>query len=179
MMRKASIQLSVNFLVVMIICLVLLGIGFKLISDFVKTGENLEKGMSDYKKSQLQRILSSGALVASYPRTITISRGDTADFSLGISNELGKDESFVIKVEEYPNNPVTPEPIKTLYFPGPYPIKNNEQTFTIIRIMTPKNTFHGTYIFDVYVCNTTIPGECSRYYTHRYGEIQKLQVDVK
>jgi len=181
-MRRASFQLSINFIVVMIICMVLFGIGLGLINRFVNKAEELKEQVDKNLRDELQRIMSSGSLVAAYPRSITLSRGGSADFGIGIGNELGRNENFTINVRDDDNNPIS-DSIEKLYLRGPHYIKNNEQIFRRLRIRIPKTASHGTYIFNVYVCyNITDPSllcEGNNYESYGYGELQKLHVNVK
>ncbi len=181
-MKRATIQLGINFLVVLIICIVLLGIGIKLIGDFISSADKMKKDVDDYHKRQLERVMSEGTLVATYPGVVTINRGDHAGFSLSISNELGYDNNFSLRVERVDIlGGVDPEVLyERGYDPPNYifniKIKNNEQYFTPIRITIPRNGETGTYIFDVYVyiknvTNLLVP--------IRYGDIQKLHVNVR
>ena len=177
MNKKASIQLSVNFLVVMIICIVLLGIGIKLISDFSTGATTAKENVDEYHKRMLSKELTRGSLVASYPNSVTVRRGKYSDFGVGVSNELGETKNFSIFVEEDSYNPLNTEEIKLLYLPGPKTIKNNMQDFFNVRIIVPKETQRGSYIFNAYVCKTD---DCEyRTDLTSYGTMQKLQVDVE
>jgi hypothetical protein len=172
-MSKASIQLSINFLVVMIICIVLLGIGIKLMSTFISGAEKMQKEVDNYHKEQLRKAMNEGAMVAAFPVKLTINRGDNADFSIGIANELGQEQVFSLFMNQTSIN--TGSPPKILYLRSSFTIKNNEQYFTPVRIIIPKDATHGTYIFNVYVCK----GEtCIDSSPDRYGDLQKLYVNV-
>ena len=181
-MRRASIQLSTNFLVVLIICLLLLGIGIRLITMFVSSSEKMKYEVDEYHKRELEKImLSEGGVVATYPTTVTVHRGDHVDFALAISNEKGFDNNFSMKVEHA--NPIAMND-KKLYVKGPYFIKNNEQYFTTIRIIIDKDASSGTHIFNLYVYNTTKYNasgavDYPAIGLDIYGDIQKLHVNVK
>jgi hypothetical protein len=176
-MRKGSIELSVNFLVVIIISIVLLGIGIALMTKFIKGSDVLRNNVGVQEQEMLKETLSAGSRVALVPSIRTVERGGYADFDLGISNELGQEQSFVVRLEvDRPQST-----IKTnLYDPGPHVIKNNEQDFVPIRLKIPKETTHGTYIFYLYVCNTTIIADCYIGCPDcMYGLMQKPQINVK
>jgi cytochrome bd-type quinol oxidase subunit 1 len=53
--KKASFQVSVNFLVIMIICIALLGIGISLIKTFVQTGKTYDARLNKYHEEQLRK----------------------------------------------------------------------------------------------------------------------------
>jgi hypothetical protein len=172
-MKKASIQLSVNFLVVMIICIALLGIGIKLMSTFISGAEKMRKDVDEYQKDQLIKTMNDGSLVAAFPVKHTINRGANADFALGIANELGEEKTFSIFMKQASTNEGSP--VQMLYVRASFTVKNNEQFFTPIRIIIPKDAVSGTYIFNVYVCK----GEgCIDGSPEQYGDLQKLYVNV-
>jgi hypothetical protein len=175
-MKKASIELSVNFIVVMIISVVLLGIGIKLMADFVNKAHNMEIKVSEYNKEQMRKLLYDGSLVSSYPSSVTLNRGEYTDFGIGIYNQLGSDQTFSISIDRVDissgDNPTLD------YRRGrPIPIKNNELYTDIgIRITAPKNSPpKTTYIYNVYVCNST---SCGKEFPYRYGDLQKLYINV-
>lgn len=181
-MRRASFQLSVNFLVILIICLVLLGIGIRLINMFISSSEKMKYEVDEHHKRELERImLSRGGVVATYPTTATVNRGDHADFALAISNEKGFDNNFSVNINKI--NFVPDGMSKVLWLRGPYFIKNNEQHFTTIRIIINKNASNGTHIFNVYVYNTTKYNALGEVVfiqpISREGTIQKLHVNVR
>lgn len=175
-MKKASIELSVNFIVVMIISIVLLGIGIKLMADFVNKAHSMEIQVSEQNKEQMRKLLYDGSLVSSYPSSVTLNRGEYADFGIGIYNKLGSDQTFSISVDR---NDLSSADSPTLNYRAgrPIPIKNNELYTDIgIRITVQKNTpSKTTYIYNVYVCNET---HCQQYSDYRYGDLQKLYINV-
>ena len=183
-MRKGSIQVSVNILVVMIIGLALLGVGVALMGDFIGIASKMREKVSAEHKEQLVRVLDSGARVAAFPTRITTTKKGKADFSIGISNELGRAGEFSISVEEYFKNPVLSNPddkIEVLYIKGPYKIANNKRVFVSVRIVLPRSVVPGSYLFNVYVCNVTDPDLCNKqnFAKYGYGEPQRLQVNVR
>lgn len=177
MNKKASIQLSVNFLVVMIICIVLLGIGIKLIHDLGEQANEIKENVDKYHQQQLRKELTRGSLVASYPTEIPVKRGKHADFSIGIRNQLDTEKNFSIFVEEDSYNTPIPAEFKFLYIPGPYIIKNNAQKFISVRIIVPKEASRGSYIFNVFACKVE---DCEfRTEEESYGSMQKMQINVE
>ena len=175
-MRKASIQLGINFIVVLIICIILLGIGINLMGGFISGANKMKANVDDYHKRQLIRALDEGDLVATYPDVITIQKGEHADFSLVISNEVGHEQEFSVYVKEVSS--VLGEPPQILYGGGPFIIKNNEHYFTPIRIIIPRGSGSGTHLFNVYVCKIDPCFDTSDD-EYKYGALQKLQVNVR
>ncbi|MBN2053248.1 hypothetical protein JW756_07120 [Candidatus Woesearchaeota archaeon] len=177
-MKKASMELSVNFLVVIIISLILLGIGIFLVNKFLILSTKLPSAVSEQQKTMLRQALSEGALVAAYPSILTVSRGSSADFGIGINNELDQRNTFSIYLSDQNCNPAMPIEFGKLYLPGPHDIKNNAYDYIPIRINVPKKATKGTCMFMVYVCKTET---CDENPTPevRYGDVQTLQVNVK
>ncbi|MBW2990971.1 hypothetical protein KY348_04670 [Candidatus Woesearchaeota archaeon] len=180
-MRKASFQLSINFLVVMIICLVLLGIGIRLIKELSEEGTILEGKVSKYHEDQLKKALDEGDLVSVYPRVYPnpVRRGDTVLFSIGISNELGAETSFYINVKEASSSAgIKPN---ALVVRGPHVLRNNKQGYISVGVEIPKKVSPGEYVFNVYVCKQDV--ECIREQWEQneygYGRLNKFQINVR
>lgn len=173
-MKKASIQLSVNFLVVMIICMVLLGIGIKLIGDFSRGAVKMREDVDKYHEEQLKRTLNQGALVSVYPGTLTVNRGDQADFSVGISNELGMAKEFSVYVKEV--STISGAEPQILYYREAFMIDNKDKKYTPIKVIIPNAAGPGTHIFNVHVCKA---GVCTETSEEIYGGLQKLHVNVR
>ena len=150
-LKKASIEVGVNFLVVTIICLALLGIGIFLMSKFVIISQEQLGDVDDANQQRLIKLLSTGR-VAVIPSVAYINRGETAKFSLGLSNEIGYDSYFAIYVMQRSVPPtITVEP-KVQYTREATNIKNNMNSFMLIGITIPKADPKGTYIYNIYVC---------------------------
>jgi len=180
-LKKASIEVGVNFLVVTIICLALLGIGIFLMSKFVIISQKQLGDVDDANQQRLIKLLSAGAQVTTIPSIAYINRGETAKFYLGISNELGVDSNFTIFVMKRSVPPTAAyEPI-VQYSQQPIFIKNNMNSFWLIGIKVPKEDPKGTYIYNIYVCKLS---SCYPYLitdpdTDKYGELQQVQVNVR
>jgi len=177
MTKKASFELSVNFLVVLIICIVLLGIGIKLITTLLGGVDNEQGRMNQYMEERLMEVLDDGALVAAYPDRDSVSKGEAAKFGLGIRNELGTDQYFMFEVvRDETNSPACAPKISSM--PKEFLIKNNAKQFQLIAITIPKDCQRGSpsspQIFNIYVCNTTVT--CYKESPDRYGDLQKVYV---
>ncbi len=184
-LKKASIEVGVNFLVVTIICLALLGIGIFLMSKFVIISQEQLGDVDDANQQRLIKLLSAGAQVTTIPSIAYINRGETAKFSLGLSNELGYDSYFAIYVMQRsvpPGITVNPEVQFTREATN---IKNNMNSFMLIGIKIPKEDPKGTYIYNIYVCKDSCRDCCSDWPaynadgTDKYGELQQVQINVR
>lgn len=178
--RKASIQLGVNFIVVMIISIILLGIGIKLISMFWVKSEEVKKNVDKYMQEKLEAMLNQGSLVAAYPNKVSVSRNKYAQLGVGIRNELGEDASFAILVErDETNSKICNQEPSLLYDRGSFVIRNNERAYRLIAINLPSGCDRGVHIFNIYVCKALSYeslGECYRDSSQRYGDLEKVFV---
>ena len=180
-LKKASIEVGVNFLVVTIICIALLGIGIFLMSKFVILGQEQLGKVDEANQERLIKLLSTGR-IAVIPSIGYINRGETAKFYLGISNELGYDSDFSIYVMPRIIPPSANDyDIKMQYVLSATNIKNNMKSFMLIGITIPNNEPKGTYVFNIYVCKLS---SCYPYLitdpdTDKYGELQQVQVNVR
>lgn len=174
MNKKASMELSVNFLVVMIICLLLLGVGIFLVTKGISVSERWNKDVDEGQKRQVLNLMSNGGLVFVVPTQVTIDRGDKYAFTLGISNELGKESQFSFTVAQE-NQLLRGTPV--IYFIGDaVKVKNNDHHFWPIMIEMPKEAEKGTFIFNIYVCNDV---NCKPSSAKRYGEMQQILINVR
>ena len=180
MAKRASFELSVNFLVTLIICIVLLGIGIRLISTLLENQNRWLYIIDEEMREKLMEAIDDGALVTAYPDRDTVSRGETAKFGLGIRNELGRDQYFTFAVErDVDNSPMCN--LTILRLPGEFFIQHNAQEYKNIGIQIHKPCQKGTppspQIFNIYVCNTT--ESCYKESPDRYGDLQKIYVYLK
>jgi hypothetical protein len=181
-MKKASIELSINFLVVIIICVVMLGFGIKLLMDANKTAYELRKQVDTYNRGILKEILDDGSLVTIFPMSDKGAGGQPVDFDLGIRNELGHDQDFCVAIEPDQFTPGSAD-FQKLYVPGPYAVANTAETYIPLRLITPNNARKGSYLFNICVCapaaaSRCTSSECSCNSDAKYGLMQKVQVNV-
>jgi len=172
--KKASMELSVNFLVVMIICLLLLGVGIFLVSKGISVGNKWNQNVNDDQKRQILTLMSNGGLVFIVPTQVTVDRGDKYPFTLGISNDLGKEAQFSFTIAQE-NQLIRGTP--NIYFIGDaVKINNNDHHFWPIMIEIPKDAEKGTFIFNVYVCNDV---SCKSSSEKKYGGMQQIMINVR
>lgn len=175
-------EVGVNFLVVTIICLALLGIGIFLMSKFTAISEKQLGEVDEANQQKLIRLLSTGR-VALIPSVEYINKGETAKFSLGVTNELGAESYFSIFVEERSRPIDAYENVIPQYSQTAVYLKNNMNNYWLIAIKIPRANPKGTYIFNVYVCREANcykdPAYNDPYYTDKYGELQQIQINVR
>jgi len=86
-MNKKGVELAINTIVILIISIVILGLGIGLLAKVFGTAEQTLPGIDDRIQAQLERALSTGAVVEIPLSTKTIGAGDLAIFNLGILHD--------------------------------------------------------------------------------------------
>lgn len=169
-LMKKAIELSLNFLVTIVIAVVIFGFGIKFIYDLssdVKEMESLTIDDLDGRIGQLACGAADKVCIGTTKKTIQKGKFDV--FGIRIINILDEQD---FNIEITPANPsgYTKDdvPILTnnikLKYRNSISIKKNEEENIGIGIEVPKDTKSGTYIFDVKV----LP----------YDEINKIYVEV-
>ncbi|MBN2459501.1 hypothetical protein JXB28_04420 [Candidatus Woesearchaeota archaeon] len=170
--KKASIQLGINFIIIMIISIVLFGMGIMLIQKLWLVSDEIKTDMEKSMQNRIASALDHGALVASYPDKFTADKGKTVYFGVGILNELGEERDFRIDVyRDVGNSPSCNEEVKFTYMIDPFKIKNNEKQYRLIAANIPNSCMRGVQIFNIRVYDA--------YYNNEYGDLQKIFITVR
>ena len=174
-MNKKGIQLSVNFLVVIILGLVILGLGTSLFYKLISTSKDIVLDVDKQTEERLERMMQTGGLVVISDVTKNIKAGEFADFYLGITNEHSILEEFnIIVTESDPDPPLLGELVnihggQIVFLDQPYEVEVNDNVIIPIRIVTQKKTPKGTFIFLIEVEDGTLA---------LYGSKQQIIVNV-
>ncbi|MBN1376815.1 hypothetical protein JW949_00595 [Candidatus Woesearchaeota archaeon] len=99
MNKKAAIQLSANFIIILIIGIVLLGMGFYIFNRVFQEGMDLNREISSETDRQIRNILDSGDRVAIAVNEKKVS-GDYSDFWIGIRNIYDTEKTFNIIINK-------------------------------------------------------------------------------
>src|SRR3989344_5094068 len=175
-MNKKAIELSINFLVIIIISLAVFGMGILFVNKiFFAAGKKITE-MDQQTKEELARLLDDGSKVAMPFFQKTVIHGNTATFGIGILNTLepskfsaGNTNEFkvIVKFDEAfdkDDNTITPvsDPDGDYRVPNDngwlaydhdeHEIKMNDQGTYTIAISSPRDAQAGVYIFNVAVC---------------------------
>ena len=176
--KKATIGLSVETLVVVIISLVVLAGGVTLIYKFIAGAEENKALLDEKTNAELERLLVDEGKEVALPKNVaTIERGATHVFGIGILN-VGTEDSFTIEVEpstavDKSGNEFGPEEEIMewlLYNSEPVKLAEGEHDKISILVKVPKEALVGQYIFNVKVKNSK---------DEPYGNTQKFTVIVK
>ncbi len=180
--KKAAIELSMNFLVMIIISLVILAGGIALLYKFIGGAEDIKSQLDQRTSEELERLLvGQGKKVALPLHVADVARGETHVFGLGIMNLMESSEDFYVKAEidtvvDEVNKDITASMDKTkinqwvLYNTEAIKIEPGNYDKETLLVNVPKDAVKGQYIFSakVYTSTKTL-----------YGNPQKFFVNVK
>jgi hypothetical protein len=168
---KGSIELSLNFLIILIMSIVVFGIGIALLTSIGSKSDELSSQLSVTNENQLKQILDDSEYIAIYPEVLSIDRKNSDIVGLGIKNRLNIGEysyfavefspsAYISKANDYSdcdnNPPDVCNNMKTWtnidMFKGVHKINNLESLNVGIPISVSGSAMPGKYIFDVKVC---------------------------
>ncbi len=184
MNKKAAIELSVNFIVGMIIGIALFSFGIYFISSLL----NIEPQLPDYSDEAERACVSRGESVCLLEKTQTIRVRKYGYYGLVINNLLGVETDFKPIVEFSYGMSEDGDEFDSLP-PGDkwfnevrrFTIDNNDYVAHTITFTVPGGTDPGDYVFNVYVCydgasdNSDV---CPSGFRTLYGPVNQLTVRV-
>ena len=98
-MKKASIQLSTNFIVIMVLTLIVLGMGFTIFGQIFDGAKKIVDAEIDERCKQYLDTILRNTDIAFCETTITTEQGDEAIAWLGVVNTYDNDACYRINVE--------------------------------------------------------------------------------
>lgn len=186
--KKAAINLSVEFLVVIVISLVILGMGVTLLYKFLGGAEDVKRDLDRKTEDELRRLLiDEGKRVALPLHLAELSPGERHIFGIGILNVENDEKFFFMRVEgvkaaDQENHLFSPavelREVETwlLYSRSAINLKKGENHFEPLMVEVPKKDVKkGTYIFDLVVRRDDPDPRVGV----QYGNTQKFIVVVK
>jgi hypothetical protein len=158
--KKAAIELSLNFIVFIIIAIAILILGIFIFTQIFGEGKEITGKVSEDVEARLNTLLITGNEKTIIPGTFkTVGKGDIATFALGIKNKDCANQfrirtNFDIAVDS--NNVqqnVESGKIATWYFgESSYDIEQNDRKIVPILIRPDAGAVSGwTYSFDIEV----------------------------
>ena len=195
MNKKAAIQLSINFLVIIIISILVLGMGFVLINKTLNNGDISVEQLNSKLENQIELLLTDNSLPVAIPIVEReIGKGDITQFGIGVVNlDKSKTTDFYLHVdydEAYDKNKNPIEDMQDyidiidgfdLESYGKQTINFQENYKYNVPIAVSDEAPYGTYVFNVCICQETnicttcIPDDAEDYYSN---QIYKLYVKV-
>jgi len=95
-MNKKGIELSINFIVMLIIAIAVFGMGLMLFRQFFIQAEDIKQNLDEQTKAELtQKMMSSSEQVIVYPTQLTIKKNSGDVVGVGILN-IGTNTDFDI-----------------------------------------------------------------------------------
>ena len=197
-MKKKGLELSINFLIIVIISIVILVMGVAFFRTLLKGAQDIKENYDQRTEEELENLLTQGERVAiPFPRQ-DARKGDTIVFGLGIYNAIGHNWDFKVNVQcstAFDGKTELPTACsdvfgvgkdgEIIYNTNDLPIKNNERHKMPIAIYFPGSAEVGTYIFNVCVCQQeTAPVDCDDCISgslpgNLYESVHKIYVTVK
>jgi len=192
MQNKRGIELSVNFLVVLILSIAVIGFGIKFLYNLVGETQKLEQVSGEQLDARIESLICADEDKVCIGKDIKkIPRGKVDVFGLRILNTDFQDNTggaakvFTVKIEkcqhstgssksECETGPSATKKINTLpqwpFGTRKIPVKFKEEAKIAIGAEVPKDAVSGTYIIDV---NVYAPDE-----TTKYVSTKKIYVEV-
>jgi hypothetical protein len=195
--NKKGFELSINFIVILVIAIVIFAGGIFLTNKFFKLAGSHKKQIDHDTQTAIENLLNSGSKVAVpvYRKEITRGGGDV--FGIGIRNTEDVDKFHVIASfdEAYGLNNERLSASRTYINDnwiiddlGTIEIDNNMHDIELFIVEVQGNmaphtsTKKGTYIFNICVCKTQCDGTCDSgggITTLYDGHIHKVYVQAK
>ena len=165
MKNKKGIELSINFLVVIIISMAMLGMAIIFFNKFFAGAQRIQENYDKQTEQELEALLVAGHKVAIPFTRKEVVAGKTAVFGLGILSVSPDETEFYVEVEcsklikedgstescNLENDPLWTEM---------HVLRNNQNTKIPIAVSTVKDDERGTYVFNVCVCDGYSCGGC-------------------
>ena len=179
--HHGSIQLSMSFIITIIMSIALLIAGLALIKQFYTVSQETQKDLDERTQQRLEQLLGEGQQVVIPFGQQTVDRGASYVFGLGILN-IEDDADFVVEVTvssvfDETNRELTAQEIEQLVplpddwflFDGTAQhIPKNEQRVVSLLVDVPLTAPSGLYSFNVKVLKGG----------QQYDKIQKIRVTV-
>src|SRR3989338_10020407 len=163
-LNKKGIELSVNFLVSIIIILVIFSGSVLIIRNFFINANEIQNQLDTQTQNRIRELLNNDDIVVVFDSRRTIQQGEGEIFGVGVWN-LGSQndwDSFNVKIrcdigynrdeDEILCEDTTSKNYFDVLYDDAWSIQNNEKTIGSVRIGVKKGTPSGTYIFNVKIC---------------------------
>jgi len=195
-MKKRAFELSIGFIVMLILTIIVFSFGIKFVYDLVNRSTSVVEEFDEQTKKEIENMLYQGNIVAIPINQKEAGVKDSAVFGLGILNQLGKETDFKVYIrfatavtaneEELLDIDVTEWTFEEY---AVQTIKDNEHKIIPLAFEVPGGTSRGTYVFNVNVCyddeddgnnnQEIIDNKCSSLYPDLYDYTHQVTIVVK
>jgi hypothetical protein len=149
-LRKRGIELAVNFLVVFILMIVVLGLGLTLFFKLKAGTEQINQDVSEETRRQIEEVMITSGSKVMIPFVIEdIQRGKSGYFLIGIENILDQPAEFKIKVTAGQADADQPHYIEA---DNAVTISPHERVYRKLWFNVPKAAASKQFIYNVRVC---------------------------
>lgn len=155
-MNKRSVELSMNFLVMIIISIVVLSFAVTFAKNLFTKAEKIRLEVDQQTNEKIEELLDDGSRVVIPFTRKTINRGKLGVFGVGVLNVVGTNTSFNMNVNlnvafDKQKNPIedTEDFVTIILSSETVQIKNNERHKFSFGVDVDKKARSGTYLLDV------------------------------
>ena len=162
-LNKKGIELSINFIVMLILAIAVLSFGIVFLSKLGEGGKKMSEQIDEQTAREIEALLDDGSRVAIPFTHQTTKAKKPVFFGIGVLNVLGVHETFSISVAYGPGYKSDKSPIcdavscqtriGMLLLPtsAVHSLNHNERAMQRIAITPMPGAEKGTYVFDVQV----------------------------
>lgn len=193
--KVAAVELSVNMIVITVLSLVVLGIGFYLVTNiFTTASEYKEKLDEQTKENIISSLKESGELISLPITKYTVQRKGIETIGVGIYNNAGANQTFYVKIECTEaidnektelcakNNGVSCDTEIAGYCSSwitkgfdKQTVENKDSTVEELFVIVPQDVPSGIFGYVVKVC---MGNECDATGAIQYGPSKKFYITV-
>ncbi len=152
--KRASLELSIQSIVIVVIAFVVLGLGLGFVRSQFKDIQETSKGVQEQIRQQILEDLRTGDKKLSFPATtLQIEKGDAQDIGIGVKNVLNGDLRFTIELavtdaqhKEYSSTELQQQ-VQFFFNSGPFTLKTTDVEAYNIKITAAGDK--GTYLINL------------------------------
>ena len=177
--KKASLEISIQAIVIVVLAMTLLGLGLGFIRGMFKGITGVQEQITEDVRAKIGRQLIESEEKVAFPRSeITIKRGDSIVFDVGIRNKENAELKYKMKfnaVSVAPANLILDTALEETenewfqYSKSEYVLPPAEFDVRQIRMNIPTTAKAGSYFFtfDVLNIETSVPTDQSTFYAQK------------
>jgi hypothetical protein len=191
-LSKGGLQLSIKFLVTIILAMTMLAAGILILRQFIDVTTDTQAQIDQRTQQRLSELLNAGEQIAIPFSRQSIRRGESYVFGVGILN-IEEANTFRVNVDlssayHKDNTPFTNQeiinhqlrataqkpPLWFLYDNLDQSLSKNQRKIINVLVSVPKNAPSGEYIYNVIVVRPSPPGGALA----QYDKTRKIHITV-
>lgn len=188
--KKAAMELSINFVVGLILGILMFSLGLVLVYNILSGTEKIKQwSLPDNFNRLAQACVEDNKKVCILNKVINLKTREHMPVGLVINNVVGEEKKFKVFVnfakgyledETEVNNVDLTKWTFTDF--NELKLENNKYEIVNIPFLVPKGTKKGTYVFNVNVCfdsNVNPSNKCPNSYASLYDITEQIMINVK